>query len=444
MSHSTAINPVAESNGHGHAHGHEPAYIAARRELDLSQVTFEPRWSASISVALWLAGVVSIIVLVAVAMVSGDAQTTTHALGAYHLGVLYAVGIGLGALGSLMIQHQFNSGWSGALRRQAETIVSQLWVVAVLFMPVVILDVFILHGHLFKWMDPAHTAGDVIYERKAAFLNPGFWMVRSAIYFAIWIVFGLKLYQLSREQDRTGDKTLTARARFLSSFGLLIYALTTAFASFDWIMSLDYHWFSTMFGVVFFAGNVISSSAMIIVILTTLRIKGKMGPTFTSEHQHDLGKILFAFTVFWAYVSLSQYFLIWYGNVPEETAFYNIRKTGPYNALTWAICFGHFAVPFLLLLVRDFKRNAHTLRLIALWMLIMHGVDLAFLVSPVINPPVNVDGVMHLQKPWLEIFGILGPVCLFMGFVVSRMAAAPLIPIKDPRLDEVLAHKNYV
>lgn len=441
---SQLIAHEANGNAHGHAHGHhaQEAHVAARAHLDLDAVTPAPGFGTTLSRVLWFVGLVGVLATIVGAFTtqtSADPHAAVkHALGAYHTGVLYVIGLALGALGTSMILQQVNAGWSAAVRRQAEVISSLVWVGLVLFLPVIILEVFVFHGRLFSWMDPEHTAGDVLFEKKAGFLNPTFWVIRACVYFFIWIALSTRLFRLSREQDQTGDKWLTAKARFTSSYGLLLFALTAAFASFDWLMSLDYHWFSTMFGVYFFAGSIVSSTALLCVILTTLRIKGKMGAAFTQEHQHDLGKLLFAFTVFWAYITLCQYFLIWYSNIPEETAFYNLRKEGGWKAMTIFICAGHFALPFLLLLIRDLKRNPHTLRLIALWMLVMHAFDLFFLVRPVIK------SVALGSNVWIDVFGIVGPVLLFLGFVVHKLGTVPFIPIKDPRLHEVLAHKNYV
>ncbi len=420
---------------HGHAHGHEAPHVAARAKLDLAAVT--PGGGMKTAAAgLMFLGVVGIIV-VAVGGFSGG-LTGKQALASYHMGFLYALGVGLGALGLQMILQQFNAGWSAAVRRSAEAISSMMWVVLLLFLPILILELFVTKGVLFKWMDPAYTAGDVIYDKKRAWLNPEFWAIRSAIYFLIWVALGATLYRLSRKQDDNGDRWITAKQRWISSFGLLIYALSTAFASFDWLMSLDYHWFSTMFGVYFFAGCVVSSLAVMIVVMCSLRAAGKYGAAFTEEHQHDLGKLLFAFTVFWAYVTFCQYFLIWYSNIPEETAFFNLRKDGGYMPIFIALCFGHFLLPFVILLVRGVKRNPHLLRLVALWMLVMHAADLVFMVRPIVKdakPGVNL---------WLDIAGVLGPALLFIGAAVWKMSRGPLIPIKDPRLHEVLEHKNYV
>lgn len=434
------MSQITADHSHSHAggHHHDEPHIAASKKLDPSLVTMVPRSGTMLMSAFFFVGLVSIVVLLVSIGAPGGMK---HVMGSWHTGVLYALGLMLGCLGFQMILQQVNAGWSAAPRRQAENIGSLAWVTALLAVPVFAIELLSKAPVLFKWMDPTVTAGDPVYAHKAGFLNPSFWAVRAVVYFLIWIALGTRLFRLSRQQDVNGDKWITAKARFISSFGLLFFALSTAFASFDWLMSLDYHFFSTMFGVYFFAGSMVSAIALLLVILTTLRIKGKLGPAFTKEHQHDLGKLLFAFTVFWAYITLSQYFLIWYGNVPEETAFYVIRKEGVWRTISIIICAGHFAVPFLLLLVRDIKRNPHTLRFVALWMLVMHAIDLFYIVRPAIE---SHGGVKLGQNIWVDVFGILGPACIFLGFVVWRLTSAPLVPLKDPRLHEVLEHKNYV
>ncbi len=440
------MSQLSAVKAHGHEH-HEDAHLAAARSLDHGLVHLKPGAWRMAGTGLLFLGVLSCVVLVIGVLAGGGGggeaakNAIKHALGAYHTGFLYAVGLVLGCLGLQMILQQVNAGWSAAVRRQAENVASLAWVLGVLFLPVAILELLVTKGVLFKWMDDAYVAGDVLYTHKQPYLNEPFWAVRAVIYFVVWISLGTVLYRLSRRQDQTGDKWLTARARWISSFGLLLFALTTAFASFDWLMSLDFHWFSTMFGVYFFAGSVVSAVALLCVVLCTLRIQGKLGPTFTKEHQHDLGKLLFAFTVFWAYITLCQYFLIWYSNIPEETAFYIKRQTGTWRYVSIAIAVGHFAMPFLFLLIRDLKRNAHTLRLVALWMLVMHAVDLIYMVRPVIEKG---GGPKLGAMAWIDVAGILGPVCLLLGFLVMRIGSTPLVPLKDPRLHEVLTHKNYV
>lgn len=425
--------------GHDHSHGHhEPAYLEARKHLDMNALT----WSSKpLSGLLILIGVAAIAITAFGAFSTAGSEpkiAQTHALSGYHMGFLFVMGLCLGSLGFQMILQQFNAGWSAAVRRQAETMASLAWVLPLMFIPIAYIDMFVLKGGLFGWMNPAKTAGDPIFQAKEMWLNPTRWMIAAAIYFIVWIALGTTLYKLSRKQDETGDRWLTAKARFISSFGLLLFALTTAFASFDWLMSLDYHWFSTMFGVYFFAGSIVSTIAMLCVVMCSLKLRGKFGATFTEEHMHDLGKLLFAFTVFWSYITFCQYFLIWYSNIPEEMAFYNLRKEGGYMPIFTLLCWGHFVAPFLILLIRKVKRNAHTLRLVAIWLLIMNGADLFFMVRPIVT------SVPVWSNWWIDVLGIVGPVSLFMGLVVWKIGKAPLVPIKDPRLDEVLAHKNYV
>lgn len=418
--------------GHDHAHGHAEPHVEARARLTDSMTRVKS--TAGLGIGLLVLGLAGCAAL----FFTPGAHAASHALSSYHTGFLYCMGLCLGALGMQMIFQQFNAGWSAAVRRQCENIASLAPVLLVLFLPVAVLELGFFHGKLFKWMNPAYTAGDPIYARKAAWLNPEFWGIRAAIYFSIWMVLGIVLYRLSRKQDVSGDKWITARARWVSSWGLLLFGLSIAFASFDWLMALDYHFFSTMFGVYFFAGSMVASTALIVIILTTLRLSGKLGPAFTVEHQHDLGKLLFAFTCFWAYITFCQYFLIWYSNIPEETAYFNLRIDGGYGRLGLILCLGHFVVPFLLLLIRNVKRNAHTLRLVALWMLVMHAVDLYFMVRPVVKD------VKAGEDLWVDIAGLLGPVLVFVGAVVWKISTAPLVPLKDPRLHEVVEHKNYV
>jgi hypothetical protein len=429
---------VHDSHGHG-SHAHEEPQIAARRELDMARLNPGPGFAAMTRNALLFIGLVGIVVVAFSAFSGGGEDKRSvqqHALVSYHMGFLYAMGLALGCLGFQMILQQFNSGWSATVRRTCETGASLFWVIVLLFIPVVFIELKWTHGLVFSWMDPGHQ--DQIYQEKKGWLQPVFWTVRSAVYLMIWMGLGTTLYRLSRRQDETGDRWLTARARWISSFGLLIFALSTAFASFDWLMSMDFHWFSTMFGVYFFAGCTLSMFAVLIMILSTLRSTGRLGKMFTEEHQHDLGKLLFAFTVFWAYVTFAQYFLIWYSNVPEESAFYNLRNDKGYEIFFKLLCWGHFLVPFVLLLIRPLKRSAFWLRVVAFWMIIMHGVDLMYIARPIVT------GVPFPDHIWVDIAGILGPTCLFVGIWIWKMGQGPLVPIKDPRLQEALAHKNYV
>lgn len=418
------------------------AHVVARKLIDLEQMTLAPGAGRLLSMACFFVGIVCV-----VATVLGGLSIKEHgvaqAMAGYQSGFLYCVGLAVACMGMQMIFQQFNAGWAGPVRRQAENVSSCMWVCVLLFAPVVILEVFVTHGELFHWMrpgvtDPNAVNFDPIAAGKKGYLNVPFWLLRTALYFGLWLFFAGRLHAWSRRQDQTGDKWLTAKARRLSSFGLPIFALSSTFAAFDWLMSLDFHWFSTMFGVYFFATTIRGAIALTTIILGVLMIRGKLGAAYTKEHLHDSGKLLLAFTVFWAYIAFAQYFLIWYGNIPEEAAFFNRRVADQWQPLPALVVIFNFVVPFLLLLIREFKRRPRVLVPIAVLCMFAYAMDLYFMVRPMVH---DVPAGEHV---WLDLLGMLGPVGIFLGFVVRKVCSAPLIPIKDPRLHEVLEHKNYV
>jgi len=432
------MSQIASGHSHGHdAHAHDHANGHGHGPVIKLNDSAVRGGLGKLAPALWFVGVVGLVVAMLGANTTGE-HGKVHALAAYHVGFLFALGLSLGCLGLTMILHQVNAGWSATFRRQAENIASLIPIVLALFLPIVILEVFVFHGALFHWMHEGVVEMDPVLRKKAGFLNVGRWLAFAAIYFIIWTLLATKLRGYSVRQDTTGDKWLTAKARKMSSYGLLLFALTTAFASFDWLMTMDPHWFSTMFGVYFFAGCIMSSVALLIIVLGLLRMNGKLEGIVTAEHFHDLGKLLLAFTIFWAYITFCQYFLIWYANIPEETSFYNFRAQGGYEKLGLILCFGHFIIPFVILLFRNVKRNYKLLMCVAAWQLAMHAVDLLYMVRPIAR---HTNLGQHI---WLDILGLLGPLCIFLGFVAWRVGTAPLIPLKDPRLAEALSHKNYV
>ncbi len=372
----------------------------------------------------------------------GDATQARVALFAYHIGFLVALGFSLGSLGFVMILHQVGAGWSATVRRQFENMMSLVWVGGLLFVLEIVMQL-VLSGskqvYLFSWMNAEYVAGDSLFEHKKGFLNAPFFYIRAVIYFAIWLGLAQALWSLSTRQDSEGDKWLTAHARKLSAIGLLLFALTTAFAGFDWIMTLDYHWFSTMLGVYFFAGNMVSALALGTLVLILLRVFGRLHVVFTEEHLHDLAKLVFGFMVFWSYIAFSQYFLIWYANIPEETAWILRRKTGPWEIWSWVIPIGHFIIPFIFLMSRTVRRSRAMVALACIWILVMHAIDLLWVVRAEVYNPAGLVG-----PRWLDVVAIAGPICIFLGFLVRRIASGPLIPLRDPRLPEALTHKNYV
>ena len=396
---------------------------------------------------LWraLAGLgVLLTVVTVVGAFAGDVKAAKTALHALHAGFLAALGFPLGAMCLVMLLHQTNAGWSATVRRQFENMMSLVWVAALMFVGIVVLQALLgQRGELSKdsaflwnWMNSVYVEGDPLYEHKRPFLNVPLFFVRAIVYFGVWIALAWTLNQYSTRQDADGDRWHTARARKVSAVGLLLFAFTVAFAAFDWLMTLDFHWFSTMLGVYFFAGVMVGALALGALTFVALRSVGRLHVAFTDEHLHDLSKLLFAFVVFWAYITFSQYFLIWYANIPEETMFFQIRKEGPWTWMSWALPIGHFILPFLILLPRPFRRSRAVIGVMAVYLIVVHLMDVFWMVRP------EVKGVG--PGAWVDFTGVLGPVLIMIGLYVRKVVSGPLVPLNDPRLPEALSHRNNV
>ncbi|MEM8835571.1 MAG: hypothetical protein AAGD00_07105 [Planctomycetota bacterium] len=366
----------------------------------------------------------------------------------YNTGFIGALGFSLGALCFVMILHALNAGWTATIRRQFENVMALMWVAGGLFFLLIVMQVAYLllydgggesakyAPYLWKWMNPAYVEGDALYTHKQPFLNVPFFGVRAVLYFVTWLGLAAALWKFSRSQDESGDRWQTAHARKLSCIGLPIFAFSIAFAGFDWVMTLDFHWFSTMLGVWLFAGSMLSALALTTLTLQVLKLGGRMHKVFTTEHLHDLGKLVFAFTVFWAYIAFSQYFLIWYAGIPEETMFFIKRKEGVWEFFSILIPVAHFIIPFLLIIARPARRLGILMGVMCVWLLLIHFVELWWM----IRPEATSEGYLD----WRDIVGPLGPIMVFLGVLVSKVASGPLVPLQDPRLVEGLHHKNYV
>ena len=354
----------------------------------------------------------------------------SHVLHSYLLSLSFFLSIALGALFFVILQHATRAGWSVVLRRLAEIIAANIPLLALLAIPVAVG----LH-HLYRWADPAAVAGDHLLQAKSPYLNPRFFVARLVVYFLLWSALSLYYLRTSLKQDESGDTTLTLRMQRVGAPALFFYGITVTFAAFDLLMSLDPHWFSTVYGVYFFAGGVVGFFALLPIMIYLLQRSGHAAHTITIEHYHDMGKLLFAFVVFWAYIAFSQYMLIWYGNMPEETGWYLDRQTGGWTWTSLALLFGHFVIPFLALLSRFPKRRKGLLVGIALWALIMHWVDLYWLVMP--------GGGGHAVLPGLaDLACTVGIGGVLAAATVFRMRRRALIPVRDPRLEESLRFEN--
>jgi hypothetical protein len=284
-----------------------------------------------------------------------------------------------------------------------------------------------------------HGGGhDALLAHKAPWLNAGGFTARAALYLVLWGALGWWLRRESIRQDRgpsAGDPGITRRLQIVSAPGLVLYGVTVTLASIDFVMSLDPHWYSTIFGVYIFSGATVGILALLIVLAVVLeRRRGPLAGMVTPEHYHDLGKLLFGFVVFWAYIAFSQFMLIWYGNIPEETVWFAHRLEHGWKPVTLVLALGHFVLPFFYLLGRDVKRRRIALTAGAVWLLAFHYVDLYWLVMP--------STAAAFQPHWLD------PVCmvavggLFAGVLGRLMSRPALVPVADPRLPESLSFEN--
>jgi hypothetical protein len=360
------------------------------------------------------------------------AFATDHARfsSSYLVAFAFFITIVLGAMFFVMLQHLTGSAWSVTVRRTMENMMVTIPAGALLFIPVALG----LHD-LYHWTHAEAVAADPILQGKVRYLNEGFFLVRAMAYFAIWSIWALILYRNSVQQDRTGSIERTESMVKWSAPGMIMMFITVTLASFDWIMSLDPHWFSTIFGVYVFAGGVLAFTAAVIVISMAMQRAGVMRHAITMEHYHDLGKWLFAFTVFWAYIAFCQYLLIWYANIPEETIWYKHRFEGTWLQASGVLLFGHFLIPFLLMLSRGSKRNLRLVGATAVFVLAMHYVDMYWLIMPVFQH----HGV---QPSWMDLGALLG-VGATLGLVFwTRMKSTAIAPVGDPRLAQCLEFEN--
>src|SRR3954465_2433228 len=328
-----------------------------------------------------------------------------------------------------IVHHAVDAEWSVVVRRQLENIACLMAVLALLFIPI-----FFLRHHLYDWLNIA-PGQDPALDKKRAYLNWNFFLIRALFYFAFFIVASLVLRRLSVNQDRDGNPAFTIQMRKVAFVSLPLFALSLTFAACDWFMSLHYTWFSTMWGVYIFAGAAGSSMSLLVLVITLLRQAGYLRETVTPEHYHIMGKWMLAFSVFWAYIGFSQYMLIWYANMPEETEYFIRRNTESWNAMSLFLVIGRFFVPFALLLMQGLKKKPHRLCLIAGWLVFMQMVDIYIVILPALH-----GAGLHLSiwdfMPLIGIGGALGFVYLW---ILRRSSS---FPNRDPRLLESLRFVN--
>lgn len=378
----------------------------------------------------WIAIATGVALLAGLASTVGAMQDPRQFAFSYLTAFVFVLSLAAGGLFWVMLHHLTGAGWSVVVRRFPEHFARTLPWMALLFLPVAWGT-----SRLYLWSDANASASDPIWQAKRVWFSVPFFWTRSALYLATLAVLGPWLARLSTQQDRTQDPALTFRMQAISAPGMILLGISTTFAAFDWLMSLDYRWFSAIFGVYFWINSILGSLAALILLILGFRGAGYLRRTVTIEHLHDLGKLLFAFTIFWAYIAFSQYLLIWYANQPEETLWYLRRRSEGWNDVSWFLMVAHFIVPFALLMPRTIKRNPVWLGLIAAWILAVGYLDFYWLVMPTLHPEGS-------QLHWLDLTTLAAIGSVFMILIARACTQYPLIPVGDPRLSESLIFQN--
>jgi len=420
---------------------------AASAPTALSAAPASTAPAASKALTLGLAG----IALTALGLFVSGAKVVAHS---WLVGVTYWTAIAVGMLLLVLIHHIFDASWSTVIRRQFEHGLAAFKWLGLLFLPLVLATFLYDRDLIWPWLDlnhemhGGHTVGhDPLYLKKAAFLNPGMFVGMTIAFFASWIWLSSRLRRASFTQDQDGSLGWTRHNRVTAAIGLPIAALTLTFAAIYWIKSIEYHWFSTMYGVWFFANCVRGALSFGVIIMVWLWQRGDYRGILNTNHFHSIGMLMFAFTVFWAYVTFSQYFLIWNANIPEETFWYNLREInhdGASNQWKWigifGILFGHFFIPFFFLLSYRFKVTPHILRRVAIWILAVILLDLCYNIMPALKDSHgDAQPLFSLSLVWIltSVVGV-GGVCVWA--YLRSFGTAKLIPIRDPRIGESLTH----
>ncbi len=382
------------------------------------------------------------------ALVAGVAGTVLCVIGffaspfqfywSYLWAYVFYVGLAVGSLAWLMLQYLTGGAWGLVIRRPCEAAGRTLPLIAIMFLPIVI-------GipNLYQWSHSNIVGADEIMKHKQAYLNVPFFLVRSAFYLLGWWLCSWYLNRWSAAEDREGAPVAHRKMATLSGPGLVFWGFSITFMAIDWVLSLNPHWFSTIFGMLFMAGQGLSSMAFLITLMVLLSYRRPMSEVLTPRHLHDLGKLLLALVMVWAYFSFSQFLIIWSGNLPDEIPWYMERLRGGWEFVGLALVLGHFALPFALLLSRDLKRNFKLLASIAVFILIMRLVDVYWLVAPDLN---RIQGGVHgmlnstFRVSWLDFVTPIAIGGLWLAYFLFQLEKRPLIPVNDPHLEEALLH----
>jgi len=371
------------------------------------------------------AGAISLLICVVFAL-----WNRTQFFRSYLFAYVFWLAIPMGCMAILMLHHLTGGWWGYPIRRLLEAGTRTFVWMAALFVPVLL-----GMSRLYKWAQPAEVAADSMLQYKRPYLNAPFFTVRVLVYFAIWIGLARILNKWSSEQDRTGDPSLATRLEALSGPGLILWGLAATYSSIDWVMSLEAHWFSTMYGMIVMVVAALTAMSFVIFVLRQLSGQEPISSAVTASQFNDLGNLMLAFVMLWAYLSFSQFLIIWAGNIKDEIPWYISRAFGGWGVIAVILIVLHFALPFLLLLQRSVKRRLRMLSLVAGMLIVLSLVDVYWLVAPAYEtsgPRVAVQ----------DIFAVVGIGGLWLAAFFSELKKWPLLPQHDPRFEGVLEHEH--
>jgi hypothetical protein len=382
------------------------------------------RWTAGRNTLAFIA------LLSIVACIAGYATNPARFFQSYIVAFAFTTFIGLGAFFFVMVQFLTGSAWSVTMRRIMENIMMTLPIGLLLFVPVVL-----GMKEIYPWMNPALAASSPVLKAKSAFLNQNFFIIRGVIYFALWSLWAGSIYRQSTKQDSEKSIRQMHMASKWSAPGLFLVVVVGSIAAFDWLMSLEPTWYSTIFGLVNLTGGALAFFSIVTLVSLRFRANGILSNSITREHYHDLGKWMFALTAFYTYCAFSQYMLIWYSNIPEETVWYRHRLEGGWFYISIAMPFLRFLIPFFLLLCRAAKRSLTMIAFIAVWSLVVEFIDLYWIVMPTYYKS-------GPQFHWLDL-ATLGATVSICGLMFwSRFKKHKMAPVGDLRFEQSLHFEN--
>ncbi len=374
-----------------------------------------------------IAGVVGL-----AACIFGAIKTPADFFHSYLVAFMFILGLTLGSLGLLMLQHLTGGQWGIVIRRPLESATRVIPVVLLLFAPIVI-GMKHLYG---AWLNAPASGEGALSEFQKTYLTSNGFLIRAVIYFAIWMLLVFLFNRWSKEQDvNREDRALRRRLKMVAGPGIILYVFIMTLAAVDWVMSLSPHWASTIYGFLFVVGQLISAMSLMIAVIVLLSRTAPMAGLIHERHLHDLGKLLLAFVMLWAYFGFSQLLIIWSGNLPEEIVFFRSRLYGSWGVVSVIVLVFHFFVPFFLLLSRDLKRNARLLPKVAMWLIFMRIVDLFWLSRP--------EFTSNAVPSWLDFAAIIALGGIWLAVFAANLKSQPLLPLGDPKVMEAIANNEH-